>query len=422
MFTYKPRHAFSNWTPPPFNTLESGYVFTIPNTAGKQHAIGHAGDRRHALFIGPSNGNSTGPINAFVYDTHNYSNISSRIPVTVNSKAIRASANTGFCNYNTYRNYYVAITNTTVDSTDMEMEAGYYDFTSGTFKSTTLTKAQFWTPAFPAHNPPPIAGSFQRGFPYFIECGGKIFLFIYFVYSVNASNHTYSQYRVFEIGAEGVVTFVQDLTSSLGNYPNTLVNISGANRHIGLYTPTAKGNTVVINSFLSPPLSGGSNQSGYIQTFLYNGSTFVPQYGEYTRMQSTGYLYALERDGTVITLNYGSIDQGSALLVYSHGASALTELASYASTDPSLALDADTNFMFAVEAGECKVKLFNSSNVFVDVGSITPAQIDAFDPGMFGTSLARTSAIWIHDNAIILRGSVTLGGRPCHALVLGSIS
>jgi hypothetical protein len=422
MLINKPRYAFSNSTPPPFNTIEDGYVFTVPNTSGKNFALGHAGDRRHVLFVGPNNGNTNGNVNVNLYDTYNYSNVTNRIPVTVGSKLIRANANTGFSNHSTYRNYYASVTATTVDSSDMQMEAGYYDFASNTFKSTVLTKAQFWTPPFPAYNPPTLVGSFQRGYPYFIECAGKVFVFVYFAYVVNASNHTYSQYRVFEIGPEGEVTFVQDLASSLGNYPNTLVNISGVNRRVALYTPTVRGNTVIINSFLSPTLSNSSPQSGYIQTFVYNGTTFVPQYGEYTRLQSTGFLYAFERGGSIVSVHYGTDGVGPARLVYSHGASALTELLSTVAPNETLALDLVTNFTFSAVGGECKIRLFNSNNTFTDVGTITASQIDAFDPGMFGTAVGSTGNLWVHDNAIILNGNVTIGGRLARALVLGTVS
>lgn len=426
MFTYKPRYAYSNWTPPPFNTIEEGRVFTLHNTGTRPASVDHAGDRRHVMFVGPSVDNSTANIVVSIYDTENYSNFSSRIPVTVATRTIRNSMSTNFCSHGVYRNYYASFTTTAIDSNDMQLEAGYYDFESASFKYTVLTKAQFWTPAFPTYNPPPIAGTFQRAYPYFIECGGKVFLFVYFAYVVNSStNQTYSQYRVFEYGANGSLTFVQDLASSLGNYPNTLVNIEGVNRYVSLYTPTSRGDTVVINSFISNTPSQSSTQSGYIQTYLYNGTSFVPQYGEYTRLNGSGFTYAVERDGAVISLHFGSINAVASLMAYQHGASALTELAAYGHANTTYFMDKETNFMFSVASDVCNIRLFNSSNNFTTVGTITPAQLDALDPGMWGTNITGVggTSVWVHSNAMILsNGSNPLGGRVRRMLVLGSAS
>jgi hypothetical protein len=142
-------------------------------------------------------------------------------------------------------------------------------------------------------------------------------------------------------------------------------------------------------------------------------------------LNGAGFLYAFERSGNIVTAHFGNINGVASLMAYQHGASALTELAAYASPNRTLYLDRATNFLFSVSGDVCNVQTFNSSNQFDTATTITAAELDVLDAGMWGSNISNvgSTSVWVHNNAIILNNnSNPLSGRVRRMLVLGSAS
>lgn len=427
MFIYKPRYAFSDWTPPPFNTIESGYVVTIPDGT---FAISVLPDKRHIMRVGANGTSPSIPNYVTVFDTHNYSNVGSRIPVEAGTRTIRAAMHPQRSKFCAYKNYYAVCSDTALDQQTMQFEVGFFNGT--TFVTSMLTLAQFWTPARPADAPTPNAGEFQSYIPYIFECGGKVFCAVRYVYTFNYASQTpkptYSVFRVFDI-TNGTATYVQDLAYSIGPHPAASYTNGTQGAFANQYYVQGQGNVLVMSTYFAGNLTLLPNYyRNYIQTYNYNGTSFVPAYGEYSRLTPSTFVLVSNINGNTASLHkgswYGNVPVNS-MLNYNHGPSTGAEVSNYPySNQLGYDMDRESGFMYDTreDATAIDIKRLNSDYSLTTVSSVTAAQIDALDPGMFGATcqVFANGSYMLHDGAILALGGGLLAGRRKLALVVGA--
>lgn len=427
MLLNKPRYAHSNWTPPPFNTIESGYIFTLPDG---QFSVSMLPDKRHVARIGANSTSPSVPNYISIYDTHNYSNTANRIPVEVATRTIRAAMHPQRSKFTVYKNYYACCSDTTLDQTTMEFEVGYYDSVGNNFVFSVKTLAQFWTPAKPSAWPAANAGEFQSYIPYIFECGGKVFCAVRYVYtftylSMNPKP-SYSVFRIFDI-TNGTATYVQDLQYSVGEYPNTKF-VSGSNESfMNQYFLQCHGNTLVMSTYFSGVFAGAPDYTrNYIQTYTYNGTTFVPQYGNYNSLSPNTFVLVPNVNGNIVSLHKGSLNGATnvnSILSYSHGASSgsVVNTAAY-SNQNVYDIDKASGFIYMPKSDYSAIDIcrMNSDYSLSVVSSVTTSEIDALDP-LWGVGGYVTSngSYMVHDGAMLIRGLGLLSGRVKHALLVG---